>query len=73
MDRISCKCILIYLDCTKRTEMKDTIPMLRNMLLTEYGMNSIYNLIKRPHKRIRVHEGLWLETAKGAFQVMQFF
>ena len=40
------------------------------MLITEYGVNSIHNLLTGPLKRIRMYKGLWLEIADGGFKIV---
>ena len=51
-------CILTCLNCSKSNEMNNCLSLLKNMFPTEYGINTVQNLLTGPHKKIRIY--LWI-------------
>ena len=43
--------------------------ILKNRYPTEYGMNTIENLLTGLDKKIRICQRLWLEIAENSFEV----
>ena len=64
------ECVLGCLNCTKIMKLPYHSHNLKNIFLTKYCMNSIYNLLTGLHKIIRMYEGLGLENGWDASEIL---